>query len=173
MEKYLTCYKDLGYKPLPAREQKRIVKAYEQAIAKYGQPFKTDYGWAALHLNSPRPTFADLEKAAGRAEMRSYYQMANDNVHAGVKSMFVRLGLLDDYNGLLVGRSNAGLMEPGQNAVHTLTQLSVLVCLSEPNLDDLVTADMMRILRDEIPESFYRVDRELRRDHKKHRPAGD
>jgi hypothetical protein len=171
MEKYLACYKDLGYKPLPAREQKKIVKAYDQAVAKYGQPFKTDYGWAALHLKSPSPTFAALEKAAGRAEMRSYYQMGNDNVHAGIKSMFVRLGLPDDYDGLLAGRSNAGLMEPGQNAAHTLTQLSVLVFLSEPNLDDLVTADMMRMLRDEIPKSFYRADRELRRDHKKHQTA--
>ncbi len=89
--------------------------------------------------------------------MRSYYQMGNDNVHAGIKSMFVRLGLLD-YDGLLAGRSNGGLMEPGQNAANTLTQLSALVCLSEPNLDDLVAGDMMRMLRDEIPRAFYDAD---------------
>ncbi len=137
MDKYLRCYKDLGYRPLPAREQKKILEAYDRALAKYGQPFKTDYGWAAWHLKTLRPTFADLEKAAGRAEMRSHYQMGNDNVHAGIKSMFVRLGLLGDYDGLLAGRSNAGLMEPGQNAAYTLTRLSVLVCLSEPSFDDL------------------------------------
>lgn len=165
LDKYLACYKDLGYKPLPAHEQKKIVKAYDKAIVKYGSSFKTDYGWAALHLKSQRPTFADLEKAAGRAEMRSYYQMGNDNIHAGIKSMFVRLGL-PDYDGLLSGRSNVGLMEPGQNAAHTLTQLSALVCLSEPKMDDLVAGDMMRMLRDEVPKSFYKADRQLRKRRK-------
>jgi hypothetical protein len=98
--------------------------------------------------------------------MHSYYQMGNDNIHAGIKSMFVRLGL-SDYDGLLSGRSNVGLMEPGQNAAHTLTQLSALVCLSEPMMDDLVVGDMMRMLRDEVPKSFYKADGQQRRDAKK------
>jgi hypothetical protein len=172
LDKYSACYKDLGYKPLRAREQKKILKSYDRAIRKYGPAFKTDYGWAALHLNSPKPSFAALEKAAGRAEMRSYYQMGNDNIHAGIKSMYVRLGLMD-YDGLLAGRSNGGLMEPGQNAAHTLTQLSVLVCFSEPIMDDLVAGDMMRMLRDEVPKSFYRADRQLRKDEKRYKePKG-
>ncbi len=103
--------------------------------------------------------------------MRAHYQMGNDNIHAGIKSMFVRLGLLEQYVGLLAGRSNAGLTEPGQNAAHTLTQLAALVCLSEPNLDDLVAADMLRMLRDEIPRSLGRADRQLRKDDKKYRAA--
>lgn len=127
MEKYMACCNLLGCKPLSARDQAKIVKAYDRAVARYGKAFKTDYGWAAHHLRKDRPTFADLEQEAGRAEMRSYYQMGNDNIHAGVKSMFVRLGLLEDYTGLLAGRSNAGLTDPGQNAAHTLTQLCILV----------------------------------------------
>jgi len=170
LEKYMACYKDLGYKPLPAREQTKIRKAYDKAITKYGPEFKTDYGWAALHLKNPRPSFAHLEKEAGRAEMRSYYQLGNDNIHAGIKSMYVRLGLMD-YDGLLSGRSNGGLMEPGQNAANTLTQLSAIVCLSEPIMDDLVAGDMMRMLRNEVPKSFYKADRQLRRDDKKYREA--
>ena len=59
--------------------------------------------------------------------MRSHYQMGNDNVHAGIKSMYVRLGLVGNYDGLLAGRSNGGLMEPGQNTAHTLTQISMVV----------------------------------------------
>ena len=51
-------------------------------------------------------------------------------------------GLLD-YQLFLAGRSNAGLTEPGQNAVITLTRLAVLVCMSEPNFDDLVAGSMM------------------------------
>jgi hypothetical protein len=170
--KYLDCYRQLGYKPLPAREVKKVEKAYAAAIAKYGELFKSDYGWAAEHLKKKRPTFADLEEEVGRTEMRSHYQMGNDNVHAGIKSMYVRLGLPDNYDGLLSGRSNGGLMEPGQNAAHTLTQLTLAVCLSEPNLDDLVVADMMRMLRDEIPRSFHDADKRLRRDDKAYKAAG-
>jgi hypothetical protein len=169
MEKYLLCYQDLGFRPLPAREQKKIRKGYDRAIAKYGPSFKSDYGWAAVHLKNQRPTFADLENEAGRAEMRSYYQMGNDNIHAGIKSMYVRLGLLD-YEGLLAGRSNGGLTEPGQNTAHTLTQLAGLVCLSEPALlDDLVAGDMIRTLRDEIPKSFWQAEKQLQNDDRKHR----
>ena len=170
LDKYLACYKDLGYRPLSAREQTKIIKAYDHTITKYGQEFGTDYGWAAHHLNNSRPTFAALEKAAGRAEMRSYYQMGNDNIHAGIKSMYVRLGLMD-YGGLLPGRSNAGLMEPGQNAAHTLTQLSAIVCLSEPILDDLVTGEMMQTFGNEIPKSFNQADKQLRRDDRTYRSA--
>jgi len=168
LDKYLTCYKDLGYKPLSVRAQQKIEKAYNRAIARYGKSFKSDYGWAAFHLKNDRPTFADLEKAAGRAEMRSHYQMGNDNIHAGIKSMYFRLGLLNS-DGLLAGRSNAGLMEPGQNTAHTLTQLSAIVGLSEPIMDDLVTADMMRMLSYDVPKALYTADRQLRKDDKRYR----
>ncbi len=168
MDKYLVCSKQLGYKTLSARAQAKIVEAYDRAVAKYGKTFKSDYGWAASHLKKEKPTFTDLEAAAGRAEMRSHYQMGNDNVHAGIKSMFVRLGLLDNYDGLLAGRSNAGLTEPGQNTAHTLTQLAAIVCISEPSFDDCVIADMLRMLRDEIPQSFAREEAQLRRDDKAH-----
>jgi hypothetical protein len=169
MDKYLACYEQLGYKPLPLREQKKILQNYDKAVAHYGKPFQSDYGWAASHLKNDRPTFADLEVAAGRAEMRAHYQMGNDNVHAGIKSMFIRLGLLEDYSGLLSGRSNAGLAEPGQNAAHTLTQLSARVCLTEPSFDDLVVGRMLVTLRDEIPRAFYAADMQLRRDDKQAR----
>ena len=102
--------------------------------------------------------------------MRAHYQMGNDNVHAGIKSMYARLGLLKDYDSLLAGRSNAGLVDPGQNAAHTLTQIAVMVCLS-PELDDVVAAKIMEMLRDEIPQSFGVADSRLRRKDKAFRQA--
>jgi len=144
--------------------QARIQKAYDKVIATYGKNFKGDYGWAAFHLKKERPTFADLEEAAGLTKMRSHYQMGNDNIHAGIKSMYFRLGLIGNYKNLLAGRSNVGLTEPGQNAANTLTQLAVLVCSSEPILDDNVISNMLIKLRDEIPRSFARVDAQIKRD---------
>jgi hypothetical protein len=165
MSKYLDCYEQLGYGAISKRTKKRVEKAYIAAIARYGASFKSDYGWAAHHLKKARPSFADLEAEAGFAKMRAHYQMGNDNVHAGVKSMYVRLGLLTDYDTLLAGRSNAGLMEPAQNAAHTLTQITVLVCLA-PKMDDLVAGNIMEMLRDEIPQSLRQADKRLRKKHK-------
>jgi hypothetical protein len=165
MRKYIDCYKVLGYRPLGVRTEKRIEKRYQAAITKYGAAFKGDYGWAAYHLKKPRPTFADLEADVGYGWMRAHYQMGNDNVHAGIKSMYVRLGLLTDYDTLLAGRSNAGLTEPAQNAALTLTKLAVLVCLS-PKLDDVVAGNIMQGLQEEIPTAFARADRRLQRKHK-------
>jgi hypothetical protein len=170
MNKYLACYKRLGYRALGVRSVKRIERRYNAAIAKYGKSFKSDYGWAAHHLRNDSLTFADLEAEAGYAHMRAHYQMGNDNVHAGIKSMYARLGLLKDYDSLLAGRSNAGLVDPGQNAAHTLTQIAVLVCLS-PNLDDVVAAKIMEMLRDEIPQSLGVADSRLRRKDKAFRQA--
>jgi hypothetical protein len=171
MDKYLGCYKQLGFRRLPLREQKKTQRNYDKVVGKYGKPFATDYGWAAFHLNSKRPTFADLEAAAGRAEMRSHYQMGNDNIHAGIKSIFVRLGLMD-YQLFLAGRSNAGFTEPGQNAAITLTRLTVLVCMLEPSFDDLVAGEMMVTLGEEIPRLFAKADRRLQRDEKALWPEG-
>jgi hypothetical protein len=165
MRKYIDCHKELGYRPLGARTAKRIENKYQAAIIQHGKSFKGDYGWAAHHLKKKHPTFADLESYAGYSRMRAHYQMGNDNVHAGIKSMYMRLGLLTDHDSLLAGRSNAGLTDPAQNTAHTLTQISVQVCLS-PKLDDVVAANIMQGLREEIPDSFWRADRRLRRKHK-------
>src|SRR4051794_10848709 len=101
--------------------------------------------------------------------MRSHYEMGNDNVHAGIESMYVRLGLVGNYGGLLAGHSNGGFMKPGQNTAYTLMQISILACSSEPNLDDVGVAHMMRMLRDEIPRAFYAADKQLRKDDKQYR----
>ena len=162
MDKYNACSPSLGYQSLSASEQKRIVEQYDRVVAAYGKSFKSDYGWASHHLQNDKPTFAALESAAGRAEMRSYYQMGNDNIHAGIKSMYVRLGLVGGYEGLLSGRSNAGLTDPGQNTAHTLTQLAVIVCGPQPIFDDNVISLMLCELRDQIPSSFSAVDAQIK-----------
>jgi hypothetical protein len=161
MEKYIVTSPQLGYRPLAKAKQQSIRRAYDRVTGKYGKNFGADYGWAGLHLKKERPTFIDLEASVGRSHMRSHYQMGNDNVHAGVKSMYVRLGLLGDYDGLLAGRSNAGLAEPGQNTAHTLAHLACVVGLSEPIMDDNVIGEMIVNVSNEIPGSFARVERKL------------
>jgi hypothetical protein len=164
MEKYNQSYSGLGYKPMSQRKQRQIRRDYEKVILKYGRSFAGHYGWAAHHLKNPNPGFADLEAAAGKAEMRAHHQMANDNVHGGIKSMFVRLGLIDDFTMFLAGRSNAGLTEPGQTTALTLIQLAVRVCETEGSFEDLLIAKTLANLAHQIPRSFMRADRKLRKD---------
>ena len=83
--------------------------------------------------------------------------------------MFIRLGLFRPYTGLLAGRSNAGLAAPGQNTALALARISVLVCMSKPNFDDLVVGQMMVTLGREIPRSFHEADKSLRKDDRERR----
>lgn len=162
MDKYILCYEPLGYKPIPKKDRVRIENEYKQAINLYGKSFDGDYGWASLHLKSQRPTFSDLEKIVGYSAMRSYCQMANDNIHAGTKSMFFRLGLLDDHTILLAGRSNVGFTDPGQNAAYTLIQISALLNLhEEPCIDDIIHIKVLEHLMNDIPNSFYKVQKQI------------
>jgi Family of unknown function (DUF5677) len=164
LRKYQACYASIGYDPIPQPDVDKINSAYQAAITRFGGDFKSDYGWAAVHLRKHKPTFADLEMAAGFSEMRSHYQMANMNVHAGVKSMFVRLGLLENFeNSLLAGRSNVGLTEPGQNAAHSLARLAATVCLPGETVDDMVVGTIIMRLRDRIPRSFADAEMVLRK----------
>ena len=96
--------------------------------------------------------------------MRSHYKLASYNVHAGPHGAYFRLGLLDRGSGFLIGASNAGLVEPGQNAAHTLTQISALLLSERRDFDQIVALRVMMELRNEIPKAFAKADRKLRRD---------
>ena len=70
-----------------------------------------------------------------------------------------------DYQLFLAGRSNAGITEAGQNAAITITQLSALVCMSEPNFEDLVAMRKLWYLRagglltlDAVADQLYSSD---------------
>lgn len=169
-DQYAQCYEQLGYLPITQSECKKIDKAYDLAITKYGKDFQGPYGWAAGYVKKSgkgRIGFGDLEAAAGKAEMASHYKLASYNVHAGPHALFFRLGLWGE-SGLLAGPSNAGLTEPGQNTAVTFTLTSLLLAKDCINLDVLVGMKMLQQLRDEIPRAFDRAERKLKSDHARH-----
>src|SRR5207248_1728437 len=121
---------------------------------------------AAHHLNIKKPTLADLEAASGRVAMRSHYQMASYNVHASVKGLSFKLGLLEHANLLLAGASNAGLEEPGQNTAYTQTQITSYLYKAKWTLDDALQIQLLIGLRDEAAGAFARAARKLTREHR-------
>ncbi len=152
---YQTCQPRLGYEPLTEKEIKAVQKAYETVIEKFGPDFgKGDYGWAGHHLGKARPTFKDIERAAGIDHMRAHYRMASHNVHANPKGVFFNLGILAESQVLLAGPSNAGLTEPGQCAALSLAQVSTTLGMLQPTLDNNVALQMIAQLVHEIAEAF-------------------
>lgn len=158
----------LGYAPLAKRERKRIEDSYNEAIRKYGQSFRYEYGWASDHLKDKKPDFKKLQDIAKQSSMNSYYKLANFNVHAGVHAIFFSLSNMA--SGVpLSGRSNAGLMEPGQNTAYTLVRITGALIGIPKNIDKAVELSCLISIRDAVPKAFGRAGRKLKRDEAKWR----
>jgi len=160
---YDECHEELGYRPLSARQRAKIERDFDAMKKRYGAAFAEGYGWAAHHLKVDGKRFSDLEKAAGQSSMRSYYKFASYNVHAGIKGITYRLGLLDR-RVMLAGASNAGFEEPLQNTAVTLTRITSLLLDDLTSIDDQVVMRVLLKLQDEIPPAAMRAARKLKRD---------
>ncbi|WP_158915887.1 hypothetical protein [Caulobacter sp. S45] len=101
--------------------------------------------------------------------MRSHYKLASHNVHAGVKGITFEHGSLNDPRRLVAGASNAGLHEPGQNTAITLAQITMLLLVERPQLDESVAMRILMTLQDETVKSFIKVSRQLSREEREQR----
>jgi hypothetical protein len=168
---YQQCQPKLGYAPFSKRAAARIERDYADAISRYGKEFGGDYGWVAAHLGNTRPTFGNIENAAGRAMMRSHYKMASHNVHASTKGIAYRLGSLDRRYAVIAGASNVGFVEPGQNLALSLMQITMLLLPTSWTLDKIAQLMALNQLHDRIPRALAQSERAIARDEKKIRAA--
>lgn len=153
-----------GYPPIGPRSRRDIEKAYAHAIKRYGPAFATPYGWATERLHKKKVTFKDLQEEAGRSGMNPYYKLASFSVHAGSRAMFFRLTDMGKGDILLAGRSNSGLVEPGQNTAYALLQITSALLGKPNNLDQIIEMGALFEIRDAIPKAFARAERKLRRE---------
>lgn len=168
---YQNCQSRLGYEPLTESEIKAMQSAYDAVIERFGPDFgKGDYGWAGHHLGKAKPTFKDIERAAGIDQLRAHYRMASHNVHANPKGVFFKLGTLAESQVLLAGPSNAGLTEPGQCAALSLVQVSTTLGILQPTFDNNVALQMISQLVHEIAEAFGQAHDRLAVDDASLRP---
>lgn len=158
---YVNCQDRLGYEPMESSEIAELDQLRNDLIDRFGKTYDTPYGWAADQLGVGRPTFSDIERAAGIDHFRAHYRMASHNVHANPKGIFFKLGLLDEVDLLLTGSSDAGLASPGHSAAISLAQVSTPLVLLHPTLDNLVIAKVMLRLVDEIGQAFGDAHEEL------------
>jgi len=167
---YRECQDDLGYEPYSEEVAAKIETDYSAVLAEYGPEFGGEYGWIAHVLGEgpkKRVTFAKLQAAADMGMMRAHYQMASYNVHASPKGIYFKLGLLDSASKvLLAGPSNAGLVEPAQNAGLSLGKITLTVC-NDPAasaFENNVFVKVIDRLTREIPPVFAEADLMLKRD---------
>lgn len=158
---YRECSQRLGYEPMTEFEFEEIRQAYEEVVQRYGDTFKTQYGWAADALGHRQPSLKEIERVAGIDHLRAHYRLASHNIHANPKGVFFKLGLFEEVDVLLAGPSNAGLADPGHNAAISLLHVSVAQGLIRPNLDSLVGLRILSRLTAEVGEAFHRAHRQL------------
>ena len=164
MSVYQECCKSLGYRPISKRKTQAIERQFDKVVKQYGKDFAKPFGWASDYLKIKQPTFRDLEKRADKSLMRSHYKFASQAIHASAS--FYRLGLLDGEDVLLSGPSNAGFVEPGQNAAHTLTQMCAILMEWKKDIDHIVMMNIIVRISREIPKPLAEAARALRRDHR-------
>ncbi|WP_430300258.1 hypothetical protein, partial [Pseudomonas aeruginosa] len=85
------------------------------------------------------------------------YKWASQNIHATAKTLTCSLGMVEaKEEGLLAGPSNSGLTDPAHSMAISLVQLTTVLLSVDPNLDDLVSMNMIKTLIDEIGDAFLR-----------------
>lgn len=167
LTQYQQCHAGLGYAPFSAREARRIDRGFDSVVAKYGPAFVSDYGWAAAHLGISRPTFRQIEEAAGRAMMRSHYKMASQNVHAGTKGIAHRLSAFDRGFVPIAGASNVGFVEPGQNLGLSLLHFTMLLLPKRWTLDKMALLTALIDLEHQIGPALAKSERSITREERR------
>lgn len=161
-EKYLIDHIELGFRKISDKETENINQRYSLALERYGEDFRHQYGWAAKNLGIKKPNFSQIQKAAGRSAMSSYYHFASDNVHAGSRGTFIRMSAMGKSDVIIAGRSNAGLLEPGQNTVYSMTQIVASLFGKPNNLDEMVEMSVIIELRESTKIAFLEASEALK-----------
>jgi hypothetical protein len=167
LTQYQQCQVQLGYAPFSRREAARIEREYAATLVRFGKEFGGDYGWAAVHLSVLKPNFSQIEKAAGRAMMRSHYKMASHNVHASTKGIAYRLGSTDRRFAAIAGASNVGFIEPGQNLALSLLHITMLLLPTRWTLEKIAQLIALNQLQGRVPRDLMQSGRAIERDERR------
>lgn len=87
---------------------------------------------------------------------RQEYQLANEIVHPSSQGTFNRLGTLENTE-IVIGRTDFGLVMPGEHSAITLAQLTGLFLNVYPSGDALLAANMINKWVDVVRESYFKT----------------
>lgn len=169
---YKKYYQALGYEPISQEEYDALNEVCEKLIARFGNSYKNNYGWASAALNKDNPNFSHIEEVSELDHLRPYYKLASHNVHANPKGIMFKLGLLEStQNILLTGPSNVGFTDAAQGAAISLSNITIALLTINPTIDNIVASNILRKLVSEIAEGFLEVQKEIeKRDSAQQKP---
>lgn len=150
----------LGFRSFEHEELARLKNDRDTVVSKYGKEFGTDYGWATPFLGGAPANFAEIEKSISFDHFRPLHKWASQEVHAGVKALFSDLAA-PAQDIVLVGPSNTGFADPGQNTCLSLAVLTTELLQLSPTVDALVLCSAMNRFVDQATERFVAVQHEL------------
>ena len=93
---------------------------------KYGKNYLHDYGWAARALDptNPKlnPVYKDIERTTNIKEIRHYYLLASQRIHAGASGSGAHLYPTATGGGYNTGPADTGLALPAVSTLMALQQ---------------------------------------------------
>lgn len=150
-QKYCT---RLGYELFDPDEIADFQTQYDALCNRFGDAFKTTYGWAAQALNKKRPTIEDIERAVQLDHMRPNYRMASHGIHPNPKGIAFNLGNISPQKVMLAGPSNAGLADPGHATLISLLQCTAVLLGTRPDIGTPIILQVLSLLVDEAGQAF-------------------
>lgn len=115
----------LGEEPLDMDEIDGLRRRRDELVAKYGQGYAQDYGWATTVLGKKRVTLGDIAETIDMSRWTPYVRMASHGVHSGPHGAYFDLGLPAELDAIPSGPSQFGLAEPGANTLMFLQLLTM------------------------------------------------
>lgn len=142
-------------------------------INEFGQEFNEEMGWAYPLVLNPSGTtkckhinLLDLEEATGLDHWRPRFRWASDDIHVGAKPYHASLGTAETALNspvLLTGSSNSAFTDPAHMCVISLNLLNHALPNDYLIEEERIILVALRILSDEIGETFLATDRETSR----------
>lgn len=137
----------LGQEPFSAREVRLAKAKYERRLRKYGDHFKSDYGWAWAASGHRINHFRDLEEHVGRDYLNPYYKLSSLNVHMEWRSLFVgeEFDALSDPEDsvILIGPADYGFEDAVSLALLTTMQAAILILKYNVSYESMVYAKVI------------------------------
>lgn len=150
----------LQVQPIDAEDLAALKRQFEFVVNKYGNTFKKEYGWAAVHMGTDWTTFAQIEKEVDLDHWRPYYKWASQSIHASMKSLNRSLGTSEAVEDvMLAGPSNSGMTDPAHMTAISLYHITAGLLSLFDTIDATVAMKVLGTLTDEVGEEFLRISK--------------
>ena len=146
---------DLNLQDLPDNEIVLLDNLRKTILAKYSDDISKDWAWARsglqLATEKSRVTFSDIEVNVCMDHWRPYTQLAHQEIHAGFVRPDKGLGVSESQSFIhLVGPSNSGMCDPGQNLAITLAKITETILKPISTIDSIAYTKSIRDLSEKV-----------------------